>query len=78
VSRTWLRASAVARCRDPAGLDLVLRVYPDGSAPLGDIVTTIQRAHDKADVRHVVVDLMFLATSIDHALELASTILNKV
>jgi hypothetical protein len=58
-----IRRLAEQAGRDPAGLDLIPRVYPDGSASLGDIVTTIEHAHDNVHVRHVVVDLMFLATN---------------
>jgi len=61
--------------RDPDELGMILRVYPTASAPLEDIAGAIVEAGEKAGVDHAFVDLMYLAKSIDHALELMSRLL---
>ncbi|WP_020667310.1 TIGR03619 family F420-dependent LLM class oxidoreductase [Amycolatopsis nigrescens] len=72
-----IRRMAEEEGRDPAELDLILRVYPKATATVEDIITAIRRAEDEADVRHVLVDLMFLARDVDHALEMAGTVLGS-
>ena len=64
--------------RDPDDLRMILRVYPRSSASLDDITTAIARAADEAGVDHAFVDLMYLAKSVDHALELAGRVLGLV
>jgi probable F420-dependent oxidoreductase len=63
--------------RDPAAIGAILRVYPVGTASLDDIVTTIVRTGRETDVDHVLVDLMNIAKDTDHALDLASRILES-
>ncbi|KAA2255355.1 TIGR03619 family F420-dependent LLM class oxidoreductase [Solihabitans fulvus] len=72
-----IREFAEQEGRDPAGIGLVLRVYPQPGATIDEVVSAIQRCSTEPDVRHLLVDLMFLATSVDHALELAETILRS-
>ncbi|GAA2785945.1 TIGR03619 family F420-dependent LLM class oxidoreductase [Saccharopolyspora taberi] len=73
-----IRQMAEEAGRDPGGLGLILRVYPDHTATLDQIVTTIRRARDEAGVEHALVDLMFLGTDFDHVLEMAGYILRRV
>jgi probable F420-dependent oxidoreductase len=73
-----IRALAEEHGRDPDDLRMILRVYPQSSASLDDITTAIARAADEAGVDHAFVDLMYLAKSVDHALELAGRVLGLV
>jgi hypothetical protein len=61
--------------RDPGQLGLILKVYPTATASYADIADTIVQARDKAGVDHAFVDLMYLAKSVDHALEITSGVL---
>ncbi|CAM02161.1 putative F420-dependent oxidoreductase [Saccharopolyspora erythraea NRRL 2338] len=73
-----IRQLAEEEGRDPGAIDLILRVYPDQTATIDQVVTAIGRAVEEAGVEHLLVDLMFLAKSIDHTLEMADTILRRV
>lgn len=67
-----------AEGRDPAGVDAILRVNPAAGADLDRIVAAIIAGHDIAGVEHAYVDLMYVATTVDHALELAAQILDRL
>ena len=73
-----IRALAEEQGRDPGELGMILRVYPAAAASLEEIVSAIVRAREEAGVDHAFVDLMYQATSVDHALELTGRILDLV
>jgi probable F420-dependent oxidoreductase len=73
-----IRELAEAEGRDPAGLGMVLRVYPMGSPTLEAVADVIVEAGEKAGVDHAFVELMNLAPTVDHALEVAGRLLDLV
>jgi probable F420-dependent oxidoreductase len=70
-----IRAMAEEAGRDPGQLGLILKVYPAATASLEAIADTIVRSEQKAGVDHAFVDLMYMARSIDHGLEIMSGVL---
>ncbi|RBQ18460.1 LLM class F420-dependent oxidoreductase [Spongiactinospora rosea] len=74
----YIRQLAQESGRDPADIDLILRIYPQHGSTVNDIVNAIQGVAAEPDVQHLLVDLMYLSTSIDHHLEMAAEILRRV
>jgi len=70
-----IRELAGKHGRDPAELGLVLRVNPAGDRTVEAVADAIVLARDEAGVDNAFVDLMYLATDVAHALELAAGIL---
>jgi probable F420-dependent oxidoreductase len=70
-----IRELAEQAGRDPGQLGMILKVYPAATASIRDIADAILEAGDKAGVDHAFVDPMYLAKSIDHALEIMSGVL---
>jgi hypothetical protein len=63
--------------RDPATLDMILRIYPTvrGDTVVADVADTIKRVAEQTTVQHVLVDLMYQADDVDRLLELISAVL---
>lgn len=80
VSRPLSRVREMAReeGRAPDSVRAVLRVYPNEQGTVEQTVDTLARAERDADVDDAFVDLMCLAENVDHALELAETVLRRV
>jgi probable F420-dependent oxidoreductase len=72
-----LRALATEYGRDPAELDLVLRVYPTEGATVEQIVAAVTGAERHTPVKHAFVDLMEVVTSIDEAYEVIDQVLKQ-
>ncbi|MFI0422545.1 TIGR03619 family F420-dependent LLM class oxidoreductase [Spongiactinospora sp. 9N601] len=72
-----IRELAAEEGRDPAEIGLILRIYPFPGGTVDDIVNAIHSVSTEPDVQHLIVDLMFMATSIDHYLEMAAEILRR-
>lgn len=72
-----VRETAAQAGRDPNELDVILRINTQAGDTVESIVETILLARDQASVDHVFVDFTFrdLATSVEHALELAGRVL---
>ncbi|HEX4225059.1 MAG TPA: TIGR03619 family F420-dependent LLM class oxidoreductase [Pseudonocardiaceae bacterium] len=68
---------AVEHGRDPAQLDLLLRVYPTAEATVDAVVEAVVGARRRTPVRHAFVDLMEIANDVDHALEIVAHILDR-
>jgi len=73
-----IREIAEQNGRDPASIATILRVYPIGTGTVAEVVDTLQRAGQEADVTDALVDLMAISRSTGHALELAEEILEAV
>ncbi|MER6141657.1 TIGR03619 family F420-dependent LLM class oxidoreductase [Streptomyces sparsogenes] len=72
-----IRETAEREGRDPAALDVILRVNPTSAATAEDIVTVLARAEAEAGVRHAFVDLTYAAKDVDQALEEAGRVLDR-
>jgi probable F420-dependent oxidoreductase len=72
-----LRNLAAEQGRDPAQLDLILRVYPTAEGTVDQVVNAITGAHQHTPVKHAFVDLMEIAHTIDHALEIIEQVLDR-
>jgi probable F420-dependent oxidoreductase len=72
-----LEAIAVELKRDPAELDLILRVYPTAEGTVDQVAAAITGVQHHTRVEHAFVDLMEIAHDIDHALELVTQILER-
>jgi probable F420-dependent oxidoreductase len=72
-----IREMAEQNGRDPASIATILRVYPVENGTVAEIVDTLQRAGQEAGVTDALVDLVAIARSTGHALELAEEILGK-
>ncbi len=70
-----IRELAEQQGRDPADLGLVLRVNPTGDRTVEAVADAIVLARDEAGVDHAFVELMYLASTVDQALDLAGGIL---
>jgi probable F420-dependent oxidoreductase len=70
-----VRRLAAEEGRDPAQLDMILRVYPVAEAGHDDIVEAITRAEAETDVTHCFVELMNVAHDVDHALDIMDRLL---
>lgn len=70
-----IRRFAAEAGRDPARIDMVLRIYPVVEAGLDDIVEAITRAEAETEVTHCFVELMNVASDVDQALDIASRVL---
>jgi probable F420-dependent oxidoreductase len=75
-----IRAAAVQAGRNPAELDVILRVNTKGGDSVESIAEVLLRARDLAAVDHAFVDLTFRdrAKDVEHALDLAGRILDLV
>lgn len=74
---TRLRGQATDAGRDPAELNLILRVYPMGEAGVDDVVTSILKAGEETDIDHVFVEMMNVARTVDDSLEFADRVLRR-
>lgn len=72
-----IREEAARQGRDPAAVDVVLRVNPGPSVPVREIADAVLSAEREAGVEHAFVDLMYLTEETDRALELADLLLEK-
>jgi probable F420-dependent oxidoreductase len=70
-----IREMAEQAGRDPSHLRMILKIYPTATASFKDIAEALADVEEKAGVDHAFVDLMYLAKSIDHALEIMSRVL---
>jgi probable F420-dependent oxidoreductase len=72
-----IREMAAQAGRDPATLDMILRIYPTvrGDTVVADVADTIKRVAEQTTVQHVLVDLMYQADDVDRLLELISAVL---
>ncbi|WP_439655964.1 TIGR03619 family F420-dependent LLM class oxidoreductase [Lentzea sp. HUAS TT2] len=82
VNEPWavIRGMAAEAGRDPDELDVILRIYPSvrSSTVVEEVVELIKRVEAESEVRHVLVDLMYLADDVDHMLDLAAGLLAGV
>ncbi|MGZ3144469.1 TIGR03619 family F420-dependent LLM class oxidoreductase [Lentzea chajnantorensis] len=74
-----IRGMAAEAGRDPAELDVILRIYPSvrSATAVADVAALIRRVEAETEVRHVLVDLMYLADDVDHVLELVESVLEN-
>ncbi|MEU1297047.1 TIGR03619 family F420-dependent LLM class oxidoreductase [Streptomyces sp. NPDC005840] len=72
-----IRDLAADHGRDPAAVDVVLRLNPQESATVDDVVATIARAGKETDVDHVFVELMYVAGDVEGALDFAARVLDR-
>lgn len=72
-----IRAMAAEEGRDPATLDMILRIYPTvrTDSVVDDVAEMIKRVEGETEVRHVLVDLMYQADDVDSLLGLVEAIL---
>ncbi|WP_328582249.1 TIGR03619 family F420-dependent LLM class oxidoreductase [Streptomyces sp. NBC_00370] len=70
-----VRRLAAEEGRDPAGLGLILRVYPTEEATVEQVAEAIAGAERETAVDHAFVDLMEIATDIDQALDIVGRVL---
>ena len=63
--------------RDPAELDMILRVYPRGEATVDDIIEFLARAEREAGIMHAFVELMNIAEDVDQGLEIVDRVLHQ-
>ncbi|MDT0571797.1 LLM class flavin-dependent oxidoreductase [Streptomyces sp. DSM 3412] len=70
-----VRRLAAEEGRDPAQLDMILRVHPLAEAGFEDMVEASTRAAAETDVTHCFVELMKVADDVDQALDLANRVL---
>jgi probable F420-dependent oxidoreductase len=61
--------------RDPASIAMLMRVYPVEDGTIAEVLDTIRQSREEAGVTDVLVDLVAIARSTSHALELAGEIL---
>jgi probable F420-dependent oxidoreductase len=75
-----IRQMAAEAGRDPGALDMILRIYPvePSDTVAADVAEMIKRVAEQTDVRHVLVDLIYQARSVDQMLERVSDILAAV
>ncbi|QFZ18719.1 TIGR03619 family F420-dependent LLM class oxidoreductase [Saccharothrix syringae] len=82
VTEPWavIRRMAAEAGRDPDGLDVVLRIYPTvrSGTVVDEVAGLIGRVEAESEVRHVLVDLMYLADDVDRMLDLAAGVLSRV
>ncbi|TDV41008.1 TIGR03619 family F420-dependent LLM class oxidoreductase [Actinophytocola oryzae] len=74
-----IRAMATEAGRDPAALDMILRIYPTvrTDTVVDDVAAMIARVEAETEVRHVLVDLMYQADDVDTLLKLIEATLAK-
>ncbi|ACU37033.1 TIGR03619 family F420-dependent LLM class oxidoreductase [Actinosynnema mirum] len=81
VTKPWalIRAMAEDAGRDPDELDVILRIYPSvrSGTAVTEVVELIKRVEAESEVRHVLVDLMYLADDVDQMLDLAAGVLSS-
>ncbi|SEQ51512.1 TIGR03619 family F420-dependent LLM class oxidoreductase [Lentzea albida] len=82
VNEPWavIRGMAAEAGRDPDELDVILRIYPSvrSATVVREVAELIRRVEAESEVRHVLVDLMFLADDVDQMLDLAAGMLANV
>jgi alkanesulfonate monooxygenase SsuD/methylene tetrahydromethanopterin reductase-like flavin-dependent oxidoreductase (luciferase family) len=73
-----IRDMAAEEGRDPATLDMILRIYPTvrTDSVVADVADVIRRVEDETEVRHVLVDLMYQADDVDSLLKQVEAILS--
>ena len=73
-----IRGMAAEEGRDPATLDMILRIYPTvrTDSVVADVADVIRRVEDETEVRHVLVDLMYQADDVDSLLKQVEAILS--
>jgi probable F420-dependent oxidoreductase len=72
-----VRRLAAEEGRDPAQLDMILRVYPTAQGSVEQIVEAIVGADRETSVDHVFVDLMEITENIDQALDVVGRVLEQ-
>ncbi|MFF8880804.1 TIGR03619 family F420-dependent LLM class oxidoreductase [Streptomyces flaveolus] len=70
-----IRNIAQQNDREPAELDVILRIYPTADGTLANVLECIEKVRDETDVSHVLVDFMNIAADVDHTLSLAESVL---
>ncbi len=72
-----LRGMTADAGRDPGALDVILRIYPTvrSSSVVEDVAEVIKRVERETEVRHVLVDLMYQADTVDQMLEQVAGVL---
>lgn len=82
VNEPWavIRGMAAEAGRDPDELGVILRIYPSvrSGTVVREVAGLIRRVEAESEVRHVLVDLMYLADDVDHMLDLAAGVLSGV
>lgn len=75
-----IRGMAAEEGRDPAELDVILRIYPTVRAGnvVDDVAAVIDRVAAETEVRHVLVDLMYQADDVDTLLKQVDGVLSAV
>ncbi|WP_028662076.1 TIGR03619 family F420-dependent LLM class oxidoreductase [Saccharomonospora saliphila] len=72
---TRIRELARDAGRDPSELGVVLRVYPGSAASLDGVLDTVALARSDGAIEHAFVELMNVAHTVDHALEVVDRVL---
>jgi probable F420-dependent oxidoreductase len=62
--------------RDPSELDMILRVYPQGTGTVDDVLEFIGRAEREAGITHAFVELLNIAADVDQALEIVDRVVS--
>ncbi|MGQ4514039.1 TIGR03619 family F420-dependent LLM class oxidoreductase [Streptomyces sp. DW26H14] len=70
-----IREIAAAHGREPGDVDVILRVNPQGPAGVDTVVDVLRRAEREAGVGHAFVDLMYITSGVDEALDMVARIL---
>ena len=72
-----IREMAVQVGRDPGAIDVILRIYPSirTTSVVDDVAALIKRVEQETEVRHVLVDLMYQADTVDQMLEQVAGVL---
>jgi len=82
VNEPWaeIRGMAAEAGRDPDDIDVILRLYPTirSDTVVEEVADLIDRVEAESEVRHVLVDLMYLADDVDRMLDVAARVLSKV
>jgi probable F420-dependent oxidoreductase len=73
-----IRQTAQRAGRDPGQVRVILRVNAAPAATAADIAGTIERAGQEAGIDHAFADLMYVAASVDQALEISGQVMDRV
>ncbi|ONI88641.1 LLM class F420-dependent oxidoreductase [Actinosynnema sp. ALI-1.44] len=74
---TEIQRIAEQQGRDPAEVDMILRVNSEPGTTVDDFVAAIRQIREKTEIQHVVVDTLFIAKDVDHVLEMVGSVLER-
>jgi probable F420-dependent oxidoreductase len=73
-----IREAAAEAGRDPAAIEVVLRVNPRPGVSTKDIAEATLAVHERIGLAEAMVELSYLAPETDHALELVADLLDRL